>query len=332
MKFGLALPQYDFSIPGRPIEWSLTASWAQRAESLGFDSVWISDHLFLDLARYGGSGERVSALECFTTLAGLAGVTTRVRLGTLVLCNDLRSPSLVAKMAAAIDLSSNGRLELGIGAGWYEAEYRAAGVPFERPGIRIARMAEALQIIAGMLTEEAFSFEGRYYQVTDAVNLPRPVQSPRPPIWVGGKGDRVVSVAGKLADGFNTVWAWTPETYAGRVRVLESAAESAGRDPKTIRRSVGLYCLPGSDSADIESRWARYVDGSAPGIGSHDGLPEWRGDKLCGTPEEITDRLGQFEALGVEEVILSFGILPFQIADEEAVEFFARELISGKEK
>lgn len=330
MKFGLALPQYDFSIPDSQIEWSLVKGWARRAEELGFDSVWVSDHLFLDLARYGGSDERLAAMECFSTLAALAAVTSRVRLGTLVVCNDLRAPSLVAKMAAGIDVLSGGRLELGIGAGWYEAEYRSAGIPFERAGIRIERMAESVQIISGMLTEESFSFEGRYYQVSEATNLPRPVQSPRPPIWVGGKGDRVVSVAGRYADGFNTVWAWSPERYANRAQVLETAAKTAGRDPKSVRKSVGLYCLPGADQSEVEERWARYVQGSPEGTGAHDGLAEWRADKLVGTPAEISNRLHAFEALGVEEVILSFGILPFQIVDKEAVEFFARELIPGE--
>lgn len=326
MHFGLALPQFDYSLPGiEKIEWPMIRDWAQRAEELGFASVWISDHLFFDTSKYGGPGEPVGAMECWTTLAALAAATTRVRLGTLVVCNDLRSPALVAKMAASLDVLSGGRIEVGMGAGWYEPEFRAAGVAFERPGIRIDRLAEAVQVVAGMLANPSFSFDGRHYRVEGAWNLPAPAQTPRPPVWVGGKGDRVVRVAARYADGYNSVWAWTPEAYAGRVHVLERAAAEAGRREGDVRRSVGLYALPGADEDDIRARWRRYVEVSPPGTGTHE-PSEWGVDKLYGTPEQIVKRVRAFAALGVEEVILGFGILPFQIADEEAVEWFAREV------
>lgn len=326
MRFGLALPQYDFSLPGgRPISWSHVRDWAQQAEELGFDSVWLSDHLFLDLARYGGSGEAQGAMECFTTLAALATVTSRVRLGSLVVCNDLRNPALVAKMAATIDLLSGGRLELGMGAGWYEAEYAAAGIPFGAPGVRVSRLAEAVQVVAGMLSSPSFSFSGEHYTVKEAWNLPRPLQSPRPPVIVGGKGERMARIAGRHADGFNSVWAWTPERYADRVRVVETAARAAGRDPSALRRTVGLYTLPGEDEADLASRWNRYLAAN-PWIEPGTGLHAWGDDKLCGTPETMTARIREFAAPGVEEVILGFGLVPFQVADASAVELFAREV------
>ena len=130
MRFGLALPQYDFSLPGPAgIDWSFVRDWAHHAEALGFDSVWISDHLFLDVARYGGPDQPRGAMECLGTLAALGAATSRLRLGTLVVCNDLRPPAIVAKTAANIDVISGGRLELGIGAGWYERDFKAAGVP-----------------------------------------------------------------------------------------------------------------------------------------------------------------------------------------------------------
>lgn len=330
MRFGLALPQYEFSVPGRRADWTSVRDWALRAEDLGFDSVWVSDHLFLDLGRYGGDDRQQSAMECFTTLGALAAITSKVRLGVLVVCNDLRSPALVAKMTASLDVLSGGRIELGMGAGWYEAEYRAAGIPFERPGTRIARLAEAVQIVSGMLANESFSFEGKHYKVKDALNLPGPIQEPRPPVWVGGKGDRVVATAGKFADGFNTVWAWTPEDYGERMRKLDAAAAAAGRDPSSIRRSVGLYCVPGADERDLQYRWRNYVEATPDGV-APDSFPGRVPDKLYGEPDLLLERLSQFEALGAEEVILGFGILPFQIADESAVDFFAREVIpSGR--
>lgn len=208
MRFGLALPHYDFSVPGNgPVGWPVVHGWAQRAEALGFDSVWVSDHLFLDLGKYGAPPGPQGSMECFTTLAALAATTARVRLGCLVACNDLRSPVVVAKMAATLDVLSDGRFDLGMGAGWYEPEYRAAGVPFDAAGVRIRRLAEAVQIVTGMLASVPFSFEGTHYRVREAWNLPRPVQSPRPPVWVGGKGDRLAGVAGRHADGFNSCWA-----------------------------------------------------------------------------------------------------------------------------
>lgn len=325
MRIGLALPQYDFSLPDG-ISWPAVRDWAVRAEELGFDSVWLSDHLFFEISRYGGPAGPRATMECFTTLAACAAATSRIRVGSLVACNDLRPPSLVAKIAATLDVLSNGRLEIGLGAGWFEAEFREAGLEFRPAGERIARLAEAVQIVAGMLAEEAFSFEGRFYRVRDAFNLPRPVQNPRPPVWVGGKGDKITSVAGRFADGYNSVWAWTPEAYAGRIEVLERASAEAGRDPGSVRRSVGLYCLPGEDRRGLQARWARYVE-AALGAIELDGLDAWREDKLSGTPQEIFDRISQFEALGVEEVILGFGALPFQIADPTAVEWFAAEVL-----
>src|SRR3982074_2393028 len=161
MLVGLALPQYDFCLPGIPeIGWSFVRDWAQRAEELGFSSVWLSDHLFLHVAPSGAPNSSKGPRKCLAPLAALAAVTERVRLGTLVVCNDLRLPTVLAKTATAIDLVSGGRLELGMGAGWYEDEYRAAGVPFEAPGIRIARLGESLQIVTGLLSRPELSFRG----------------------------------------------------------------------------------------------------------------------------------------------------------------------------
>ena len=330
MRFGLALPHYDFSFGAAgdraAVGWQLVSDWARRAENLGFDSVWVSDHLFLDLGKYGGPADPQGSMECFTTLAALAISTERVRLGSLVACNDLRLPAIVAKMAATIDVLSGGRVDIGMGAGWYEPEYHAAGVGFDPPGTRVGRLAEAVQIVAGMLSSAPFSFEGSHYRVEDAWNLPRPVQSPRPPVWVGGKGDRVAALAGRYADGFNSCWAWTPGAYAGRVRIVERAAEKAGRDPSSVRRSVGLYTLPGTDEADVRRRWERYLANTPAGVGASLSLEGWRRDKLCGSPEAMAETVEAFAALGVEEIILSFGIVPFQVADPSAPDLFAAQM------
>ena len=307
------------------IGWSEVRDWALKAEALGFDSVWLSDHLFLDVSKYGGSDEPQGTMEAFTSLAAIAATTNKVRLGCLVVCNDLRSPSVVAKMATNIDVISGGRFELGMGAGWYEKEYAAAGMSFDPPGLRVGRLEESVQIIKRLVSDSDVSFEGSHYSIKGAFNSPKP---PRPtPVWVGGKGDRVVRIAARHADGYNCVWGWTPELYAGRMRVLEQEMQRVGRPVDEVRRSVGLYTVVGEDKRDVERAWASYLSNSPAGTAKHD-LERWRTDKLVGDPDEIVERIEEFRELGVEEVILGFGILPFQIADAPSVELFAEEVIS----
>jgi F420-dependent oxidoreductase-like protein len=330
VRFGLALPHYDFSRPdGAPVSWEGLVEAARRAESLGFDSVWISDHFFLSLARYGGPDERYGSPEALTALAGLAAVTDRIRLGTLVLCAGFRHPAILAKSAVTIDLLSEGRLDLGLGAGWYEDEYRAFGYRFGSVGERFEVLEETVEVLSLLFGEkEPVTWEGRHYSLDDAYCRPRPAQRPGPPLWVGGKGGpRLARLVARRADGWNTVWAWTPEDYAERVRVLEEACERHDRDPATVRRSVGLYALVGEDDRDLDARWralqrwtpAGALDGSEPG--------SWGRDKLVGTPDRVVERLAAFAALGVEEVIVSVGSLPFAVFDDDAVEAFARAVI-----
>jgi F420-dependent oxidoreductase-like protein len=332
VKFGLALPHYDFSRPdGAPVSWEGLADAARRAESLGFDSVWISDHFFLSLARYGGPDEPFGAPEALTALAGLAAVTERIRLGTLVLCTGFRHPAIVAKAAVTIDLLSRGRLDLGLGAGWYEDEHRAFGYPFGSVGERFEVLEETVEVLSLLFGEkEPVTWEGRRFRLEEAFCRPRPAQRPGPPLWVGGKGgSRMARLVAQRADGWNTVWAWTPEDYAARVEVLEEACRRHGRDPATVRRSVGLYALVGEDERDLQARW-RALQRWTPG-GALDGVTSeaWSRDKLVGTPDRVAERLAAFEDLGVEELIVSVGSLPFAVFDDEAVEVVARTVIPG---
>ena len=154
MRLGLALPHYDTSFEGRPVSWESLAQVARLAEGAGFSSLWMSDHLFLDWSKYGGSSERQGSFEAWSTMSALAAVTKRVRIGSLTLCNDLRNPAMLARMASTLDLLSNGRLDLGLGAGWYEPEYATAGIPFDPPGDRIRRLGEAAHIIRRLLEGE----------------------------------------------------------------------------------------------------------------------------------------------------------------------------------
>ena len=328
MKVGVALPHYDFSFPdGRRATLDDVVAFARRVEALGYDSVWISDHFFLDLARYGGSAQRYGSLEAMTTLSSIAVETERVRLGTLVLCEAFRHPPVLAKMAATLDVVSEGRLDLGMGAGWYEDEYLAFGFDFPPVAERIARLRETVDILGGMLSRERFSYQGRFYSVVDAPNDPLPVQRPRPPIWIGGKGGpKIMRIVAEAADGWNTVWRWAPGAYGERLRALERACAEANRDPATVRRSVGLYTIVGEDERDFASRF-ELVREKAPIDASGLRRDDVARDALAGTAEECIARMKEFEALGVEHMICSFGLVPFSVTDDEQVELFARHVL-----
>lgn len=290
--------------------------------------MWVSDHFFLSLGRYGGSSARQGTVEALSALAALAVTTERVRLGTLVLSAGFRHPALLAKAATTVDLLSHGRLDLGIGAGWYGDEYEAFGYPFGAVGERFEILEETL-LVLGMLFEQGpATWRGRHFRLDDAYNRPRPLQEPRPPLWVGGKGGpRLLKLAARRADGWNTVWAWSPEGYADRVRALREACEREGRDPKEVRLSVGLYTLVGEDERDLVARY-RALQRWTPG-GALDGelMDDWARDKLVGTPERVLERLGEFAALGVEETIVSAASVPFAVYDESMLGVFAEAII-----
>ena len=330
MRVGLALPHYGFSLPdGRELSWDGVAGWAKRAEEKGFDSVWISDHFFLSLGRYGGGDEKYGSVEPLMALAALATVTERVRIGTLVLGAGFRHPAMVAKSAVTIDHLSGGRLDLGLGAGWYEDEYRAFGYDFGTLGHRFSILEESVEVLAMLFGEkEPVTWQGEHFHLDEAYCRPRPLQEPRPPLWLGGKGGpRLLRLVARRADGWNTVWAWTPESYAERAGALGRLCEQEGRDPRSVKRSVGLYTVVGESQLDVEARWSRIREWVAGGAFAASDLDEWRVDKLVGTPEQVVERLAQFASHGVEEMILSIGPLPFAIADEEMVDLIAERVI-----
>lgn len=332
MRFGLALPHYDTSFAGRPVTWDGVMRCAQMAEASGFNSVWVSDHFFLDWSKYGGRSDARGSFECWTTLSALAATTERVRLGSLTLCNDFRNPALLAKMAATLDQLSGGRVDIGLGAGWYEPEYAAAGIPFDRPGVRIERLGEAVEIIGRLLEGEVLTYEGRHYKTKEALCRPGPRQEPRPPIWIGGKGDKLLATVARGADGWNWSWLGSLDTYKERLAAATRACEDNDRDPGTLRRSVGVYLLAGSDENDARRRFERMMDRTPAGVlpGASEGAAvswnDFRRNHVAGTVEEIIDRLGELAALDVEEVIVSLGALPFQVADLEDIELVGTEI------
>ncbi|HYH52203.1 MAG TPA: LLM class flavin-dependent oxidoreductase [Acidimicrobiia bacterium] len=327
MQFGLALPHYDFSIPGEsPLRFETVAEHARLGEALEFDSLWVSDHITLSIEKYGGPPGEQFAYEPLTTLAALAGLTARPRLGTLVLCEALRPAGVLAKALATLDRLCSGRLDIGIGAGWYAPDYEAVGLSLPPPGERLSRLREALAILDALLPGGPATLDGKAHLVRDATNRPPSLQEPRPPIFVGGKGDRLLRLAAEMADGWNTCWVWTPDDYRSRVEVLARACEQADRDPASVRRTVGLYALAGEDEADLAARYRR-MQSQAPG-GMLDDVPldRWRVGRLVGTPEQLAEQVAGWAALGVVELIACVGPLPFSVSARDDLELLAASL------
>jgi probable F420-dependent oxidoreductase len=299
---GLALPQYDWT---RSVGWQATVDYAQRAEQLGFESLWLADHLFLSADRYGGPEGDVFGTDPLVALGALARHTTRARIGTLVLCCQLRPATALAKQLATIDVLSGGRLTIGLGAGWNEREYQVAGIPFHRPGKRLRELADTIDTLKSMFTGAADAPPCR----------PGPIQQPHPPIWVGGKGDRLLQLVADRADGWNTVWTWTPQQYAERLGVLRQACERAGRDPQTVTLSVGLFTLVGENEADLQKRFDRVV-----GRGN---LDEFRQGHLVGTVEQVRAQVAEWRGLGLSTLICSVGPVPFALTDADHLDMIA---------
>jgi probable F420-dependent oxidoreductase len=227
VRIGIQLPEVE-----RDVRWPEYAAMARAAEEVGFDSIWIGDHL---LYRGDGRPER-GPWDAWTLLAALAAVTRRVRLGPLVACAGFHPPGLLARLAAAVDEVSGGRLVLGLGAGWNEAEYRAFGLPFDQ---RVSRFEEAFEIVRLLLAGCRVTLEGRFWQAEDAVLLPRP--SRRPPLMVGSNGPRMLSITLPHAEAWNTWYADYGNTVEGFAELNEritTAARVAGREPGDVARSA----------------------------------------------------------------------------------------------
>lgn len=330
MRFGVALPQYDNSVTGEdPLRFETIASWAHAAERAGFDSIWLSDHIRWDIAKYGGPPDNVGLFEPLVTLGALARETTTVRLGTLVLLEALRPPAVLAKSLASLDRICGGRLDVGLGAGWYEPDYTAIGSTLPSPGERIGRLDESLRIVTALLDGEALEFDGRYHAVSGARLLPGPLQTPRPPVFVGGRGDRLLRLVARHADGWNTCWAITHDAYRERLDSLERACDAESRDPGTVARSLGLYTMLGHDEADLQRRFERLRSRTPRGVLATQDARSWREGRLVGSVQEVREMVDAWERLGVGEIICGFGALPFQVSDLDDLELFGAAVIGS---
>jgi F420-dependent oxidoreductase-like protein len=266
---------------------------AREAEALGFDAFFRSDHYL----RFGdGSGEP-GPTDAWVTLAGLARDTERIRLGTLVTAATFRLPGPLAIAVAQVDAMSGGRVELGLGTAWYDQEHTAYGIPFPALGERFARLEEQLAVVTGLWETppgETFSFDGAHYQLADSPALPKPVQSPRPPVLVGGWGKvRTPRLAARFADEFNLPFPQLADV-GGQVYAVRGACEAIGRDPATMTLSAALVTCVGEDE-DTFRRRADAIGQSADDL---------RRSGVAGTVDEVVDTIGRFTEAGMERIYL----------------------------
>jgi F420-dependent oxidoreductase-like protein len=224
--------------------WDAVLSLWRHVEATGWDAACVTDHFMPNTPDRVGD-----TLECWSTLAALAALVPRIRVGTIVVGNTYRHPAVLAKMAAQVDIISGGRLILGIGAAWQQNEHEAYGIPFFSVGERLQRLDEACQVLKALWTQPKATLKGRYYQLSDAPLAPKPVQQPHPELMIGGGGEKVtLRIVARHADHWN-VWGG-PETLARKGRVLDGYCAAAGRDPKTITRSAVMPLAITEDSAE----------------------------------------------------------------------------------
>jgi F420-dependent oxidoreductase-like protein len=294
------------------VTWEDWQAVAATCERLGFEALFRSDH-YLSVDGHGDRG----ALDAWTTIAALAA-TTRLRLGTLVSPATFRHPSVLAKAVVTADRISGGRVELGIGAGWWDLEHRKYGFPFPSLRERTDRLGEQLEIIRGAWGPGPFTFHGEHWTIEDLDAQPKPVQQPHPPLILGGSaGPRGAALAARFATEYN-VFQVAPEVVARARTSLDVACESAGRDPTSLGLSLMNGVLIGKDDRDLRAR----ADRLAAWRGQPVDLDELARTWLVGTPERIIERLGGYAAAGVQRLMLEHWL----IDDDEALELFMAEV------
>jgi F420-dependent oxidoreductase-like protein len=278
------------------VTWEQWCALADACEAHGVETLFRSDH-------YISQGNETGniAHDAWTTLAGLAARTTKLRFGTLVSPATFRLPGLLANAAATVDHISGGRIELGLGAGWMEREHRAYGFPFPETGERLARFAEQLEIVHRLWSDERVDFHGRYYTLENAPAQPKPVQQPHPPIVVGGSGTRgTAEPTARFADEYNTPFV-SPEDFA---RIREKVARAADREGRTLRYSTMTGCLIGETRDDALER-AQRLYGRVTREPDFDAwLAAFSQRAVVGSVDEIRERLDEYERAGCERVML----------------------------
>ena len=274
-----------------------------ECEKLGFDSVWLKDNFtssWLNTYFSNKEDEEPSSedpiLECWTTLSSLATLTKRIRLGA-ILVNIHRLPSITAKMLSTLDIISNGRIEFGLSAGWYENEIKSYGLPFPKASARVEMLEEGVIIIKRMLTENQASFEGRHYTIKNAKCSPKPIQKPHPPIWIGGGGKKTLQLVAKYADGWN-YGLCTYEEYLSKISILRNCCKAVGRDYEKIAKAWHAIMLLGQDDNEI--------------IMLKNRMDKWKKTvAIIGTPNDIIGEIKKYMVIGgVRYFTIHFPDLP----------------------
>lgn len=300
------------------VTWPRWLATAQTCERLGFEALLTSDH-YLSVVRTDEPGSN----DAWTLLGALAAATERIRLGTMVSPVTFRLPTVLAKAATTVDRISGGRVDLGMGAGWWDLEHRSHGVPFPPTQDRFEMLEEQLEVVHGLWSEDEFTFEGRFYRLDRCRFLPKPVQSPHPPIVLGGKGGpRLARLVASWADEFNRVGG-TPEQVAAAFERVGDAVDAAGRDRSSVTRSFMTWVFVGRTDDEWRSRVdvARRMDPTAGPFDAY--LEDISRDCIVGTVDQAIERLNAYARAGVERFILNHELFD----DLDHLELLAAEIL-----
>jgi len=291
MQFGVVL-----HVSATYANWDTFLTITKEAERLGYDSVWLSDHLISPSGRPYG-------LEAWTVLSALASSVHKIRFGTYVLCNQFRHPSLLAKMASTLDNISKGRLELGIGAGWFRDEHTAFGFYWNKHSMRVDRLRETVEIIKRLWTEKHVSYKGDYFQLKDATLEPKPLQKPHPAIWIGGNSLAIRNVVADMGDGWIPVLP-TPKQLANGVMQIKERMRHIRRKSQRIRVAYGgSGCVLVADNEDLVRKLAEPLIRSMK-------KPRENLNCLIGTPEQCVQKIEQYQKAGAEKIVAGFYDFP----------------------
>lgn len=325
MRFGAFVPQgWTLDLAGIEVEehWPTMTRVARTLESAGFESGWVFDH-FHTVPRV----TQEPTYEAWTLMAALAVATDQLRLGQMCTCNSYRPPAYLAHVAASIDVISGGRLEMGIGAGWFEGEYLAHGYPFPKPSVRIGRLREALEVMRRMWTEDEAHFDGEYYTLDGAVCRPKPVQKPHIPVWVAGGGEKLtLNVAARYADYTN--FAGSPEDFAHKSNVLRGHCDEVGRDFGEITRSMNMSVVCAPTEAEAQERLDEVAARIRPLLDTDERLERFMAEarRRSGPPDKIVEEIRPYAQAGMDYLIVRF---PDAAYDTSSIELFGREVIGA---
>ena len=294
MHIGAFIPQgWRMDLSGVPIneQWETIINSANKIEELGYHSLWVYDHFHTV-----PSPTQDPTYECWSLMAALSQKTSKVRLGQMCTCNSYRNPAYLTKVASTIDVMSGGRLEYAIGAGWYDQEYKAYGYDYPSAGVRLKMLEESLIIYKKMTTEDEASFEGEYYQINKAINQPKPIQKPHPPLWVCGGGEKVtLKLLARYGDYGN--WDVDVEGFINKSNILREHCENENREYSDIGRTLHTNVIIGENQADLDSKIEK--------ISAFTSIPKdmYLSKPLVGVKNKVFEKIDEFESHGCSYLI-----------------------------